>query len=86
MEVKYIDFRRPRPSKSGKTKIWKVESYEEEVLGEISWFGRWRRYAFQPGPFTIFEYDCLRKIADFCENETKKLRRKWQRNRKRTGK
>ena len=85
MEVKYIEFsHRPRPSASGKTKIWDVLSYEDWELGEVKWHSRWRRYAFYPdrSDQTFFEQDCLRKIADFCEEQTAKLRKKWAKRRK----
>jgi len=47
---------------------------EGKSLGEIAWFGRWRCYAFYPAGSTIFEKDCLRVIADFCEEKTKEHR------------
>ena len=84
MEVKYIDFSRSRPSKSGKTRIWRVLAFhglqldDPYSLGEIKWCGAWRRYAFAPLSNTIYEQDCMRKIADFCEDQTKKLRAKWK--------
>ena len=86
MEVKYIEFSRPRPSKTGKTYIWKVLAdahvCSEYPIGEIKWKGAWRRYAFFPESNTFYEQDCLRKIADFCENRTKRIRLKWEKRRK----
>lgn len=88
MEVKYIEFSRSRPSKSGKTRIWRVLAFHDKLsliddysIGEVKWHGAWRRYALAPGRDTIFEQDCLRKIANFCEDQTKKLRKKWQKRR-----
>lgn len=53
---------------TGKTKIFEVRSLEGEfLLGEIRWFGRWRKYAFFPDADTIFERDCLMDIADFLD-------------------
>ncbi len=81
-EVKHIEFSRSRPSKSGKTRIWRVlaDAHIEMPcsIGEIRWYGAWRRYAFFPGRDTLFEQDCLRKIADFCEKQSRKLRQKWK--------
>jgi len=74
--VKYINFRNERPSKSGKTKIWDVTSIRDEILGEIKWFGRWRRYAFNPGPLTVFEPGCMRVIANYCEIATTRHKKK----------
>ena len=77
---KWIKFSRPRKSKSGKTQIWRVTSNDDDydVLGKVFWYGRWRKYSFEPAVFTVFEQDCLRKIAQFCEDESKKLRQKWR--------
>lgn len=56
---------------SGRTCIWSVKTIDEtETLGEIRWFGRWRRYAFYPRFGTVFEKQCLRDLADFCEVQT----------------
>ena len=76
---KWIRFSVSRKSESGKTRIWKVLSNDDDSLGEVRWYGRWRKYAFHPEIFTVYEQDCLRKIADFCENESKKLRKSWGR-------
>ncbi len=86
MEVKYIEFSRSRPSKSGKTRIWSVlaDAHIESPysLGDIKWESAWRRYAFHPARGTFYEWDCQRKIADFCEEQTVKLRKKWAKRRK----
>ena len=34
-----------------------------QILGEISWFGRWRQYSFDPEPSTTFNNGCLQDIA-----------------------
>jgi hypothetical protein len=44
------------------------------MLGEVRWFGRWRCYAFYPEPDTLYERQCLRDIADFCEARTREHR------------
>jgi len=76
--TKWIKFSRPKKSDSGKTQIWTVLGSNEVVLGQIRWFGQWRKYVFHPSAYTIYEQDCLRKIADFCEDKSKKLRRRWR--------
>ena len=59
-------------SESGKTNIWIVRNARDgSQLGRVRWFGRWRKYAFEPWAGTIFEYVCLREIATFCEEMTK---------------
>ena len=67
--AKWIRFIYLANSKSGKTKVWQVETASGEPLGEVKWFARWRKYSFFPLSHTVFEKDCLRDIADFCETE-----------------
>ena len=70
---KYISFV-SGPNKP-KTKTWYVEadsSFDTAFsLGIIVWFAKWRCYAFEPSRDTVFEKQCLRDIADFCERKTK---------------
>ena len=64
-------------SPSGKTEVWGVVAKESgAALGRVSWYAVWRRYVFHPLPGTLYEQDCLRTIADFCEEETRKHREK----------
>ncbi len=71
--AKWIEFKFSHNSESGKTKVWQVIAEDGYVvLGGISWFARWRKYTFMPYAGTVFEQDCLRDIAAFCEAETKK--------------
>jgi len=59
-----------------KTKVWAVLTTDgSECLGRIGWYSPWRRYAYvhravDAGDQVILEWDCLRKIADFCQRET----------------
>lgn len=60
-----------------KTKIYEVRSITTDVvLGEIKWFGRWRQFCFYPRENTIFNRDCLQKIARECEIKTFKQRQR----------
>lgn len=68
---KYIRFAFINQSDSGKTKIWEVMTVDgQTVLGSVKWFGRWRKYSFAPASDTVFEEQCLRDIADFCQEQT----------------
>jgi hypothetical protein len=40
----------------------------------VRWYGKWRQYAFFPMPNTVFERQCLRDIANFCEAKTRERR------------
>lgn len=61
-----------------KTKAWDVAPTGQptETLGRIKWYGAWRKYCFFPhngtiSSYTVFEWQCLRDIAQFCEDQTK---------------
>jgi hypothetical protein len=68
----WIEFKMVGQSESGKTYVWEVMTNDgRHRLGKVSWFGRWRKYAFNPEDNTCwFEEDCLRTIASFCEDKT----------------
>lgn len=57
-------------SDTGKTAIWQVVSRSAigVLLGEVKWYGPWRKYSFFPNRNCdlVFEQVCLRDIADFC--------------------
>jgi hypothetical protein len=56
---------------TGKTLVWDVTAKDGGLrLGEVKWFGRWRRYAFFPSD-CVFEHQCLRELADFLEARTR---------------
>lgn len=58
---------------TGKTKRFWVTSKDGGVaLGTVKWHPAWRKFAFFPEPNTLFEPDCLRDLATFCETETGK--------------
>ena len=63
---KWIEFKEVRDT--GKTKVFEVIAVEDGFkLGEMKWFGRWRKYSFFPSSETVFEKDCLQDIADFLD-------------------
>lgn len=80
----YIKIEASRQSESGKTIIYNVwtdagsthtSGVSTVLLGEIRWYGAWRKYAFFPSQQTLFEEVCLREIAMFIENRTQAHRR-----------
>jgi hypothetical protein len=70
--IKFIEAQ-PKP----KTKVWWVVSkYGDSPLGTIAWFSRWRKYSFFPKADTVYEWVCLREIADFCMKQTKEHKKR----------
>jgi len=51
-------------SDSGKTKILFIYSIHGDLLGQISWFARWRCYSFYPAPGTIWNTGCLTEVQE----------------------
>lgn len=77
VKSKWTHFKAAGRSPSGKTRVWNVESSHSHVdIGEIKWYGPWRQYCFFPDEYTIYERQCLRDIATFCEEATSKQRRR----------
>ena len=58
------------PSYVAKTIRWNVKTKDGELLGRVSWFGRWRRYCFFPADGCVFEETCLNEISQFIVNRT----------------
>lgn len=74
--MKWIEMRHVGKSESGITDRWAVLPKEDDpiAIGMVSWYPSWRKYVFSPKANTVFEEDCLRDIADFCEAKTKEHR------------
>lgn len=54
-----------------KTRRWIICADDGEVeLGEVKWLGKWRCYCFFPLNDTLYEKQCLRDLANFCERKT----------------
>lgn len=59
-----------------KTAIWLVRSKYDDggLLGQIAWFGRWRKYSFFASPDCVFEEVCMREISQFIVDRTREHR------------
>ena len=71
MEIKYLDFIEIPSSR--KTKVINVISPNLDPifsLGYIKFYPQWRKYIFEPAEKTIFDENCLKKIAEFCSSLT----------------
>jgi len=52
-----------------KTKVWQVITIAlpNDVIGIVRWYGPWRQYCFVPAENTVYNAECLRDIAQFCQ-------------------
>jgi len=57
-----------------KTMRWDVMAKAGDHLGEVKWFGRWRKYCFFPLSGCAFEGTCMREIVKFIEDRTRDQR------------
>ncbi len=67
--IEFIEMPRMFPSER-KTKVWRVQNKTHgDNLGEVKWYGGWRRYCFFPLD-AVFSGGCLRDVAVFCDEQT----------------
>ena len=66
--MSYLTFTFVGTSASGKTKVWLVDT--PNTLGTVQWYAPWRKYVVHPALGTLFDANCLREIATFCETKT----------------
>ena len=65
----HIEFAIQVRPKNRKTEIWSVIA-NGHLLGEVRWWPSWRRYTFHPCEDTVYDKNCLQRIADFCGEQT----------------
>lgn len=60
---------------TGKTKLWWIcLAADGEVVGTVKWYGGWRKYVYHYArqDTGFYDWDFMRTIADFCEEQTLK--------------
>lgn len=76
MASKYLEFVEMGESPSGKTKIWSVmNSNDGSLLGQVKWYGPWRKYVFFSEPNCIWSADCLEDLSKFVNQKMKEKQR-----------
>lgn len=49
-----------------KTSVWSCRnSRSDDELGEVRWYGSWRRYCYFPTVQAVYSQGCLNDIAEF---------------------
>lgn len=72
----YIFFYNLGPWRKQITDRYEVLTKTVNAIGQVRWFGSWRKYCFFPYEETVYEEVCLREIAEFCEKVTKEHKAK----------
>ena len=68
--IKFDDMSAAFPARA--TKSFHVRAIQNgALLGIVQWYAPWRRFAFVAYAGCVFEQDCLRDIATFCEEQTR---------------
>lgn len=75
--MKWIEIKEIANDGKKTKRFWVKPKDSDDTLGYISWYGRWRKYCFFPNGDTVYEWDCLRDIADFIEQETQEYKENW---------
>ena len=63
--TEFLHFRKFKHVKKKVTFEIDVENKYGNVLGEIKWYGPWRRYVFHPCEQTLFDASCLKEITKY---------------------
>lgn len=60
-----------------KTQVWIIYAKRNmAVLGQVSWKGSWRQYAFRPSDGSVFNPGCMDDLSAFCRELTAAHRKK----------
>ena len=65
-----------------KTSILHIHSNQGHYLGDIKWYGAWRKFCFYPIQETIWDNKCLSELLNFLEQYNKEWRNKDVKNSK----
>ncbi len=69
---RWIQFEEEPRRHGRKTGVWTVRTRLKGLeLGRVHWYAAWRRFCFVSGSrFAVYDAECLRDIASFCEEQT----------------
>ena len=83
MESRYLNFKEVGRTTSGITAIIEVANKSGSVLGEVVWFGQWRKYCFKTVQGIVLDehclYDIMKYIVEKTEDHKNSLKNKAQR-------
>lgn len=74
IQLTYITIRKQPKEDNKKTNTYLVISENDNVIGQIKWYGAWRKYCFFPEEKTVFENKCLEGISNILIELTKQYK------------
>src|SRR5579863_2174991 len=70
--IVFMDTGIPEGKKTHLFQVWSLKGdWVGDWLGNITWYGAWRKYDFSPAPGTRFEEVCMGEISEFIVSQTK---------------
>jgi len=70
--IVFVDQGIPKGMKTHVFEVWTLKGdWIEFKLGEVRWYGAWRKYDFSPAAGTRFEEVCMGEISEFIVGQTK---------------
>ena len=69
MKCEYFVVARTKQS-NRKTPIYFIVNKEEDCIGEIKWYGPWRKFCFYPDKNTVWDSKCLNEVIEVIQQVT----------------
>jgi hypothetical protein len=64
--MSWLKFNKREREEGRKTDIYDVVNDSNQVhVGQVKWYGGFRKYVFEPAQFTLFDASCLIEISQF---------------------
>lgn len=68
MNLKFLDLGVPDGQKTRRYRV--TSNMSGFSLGQIRFYGAWRKFCFFPDENTVFDASCLQEIIEFCVTKT----------------
>lgn len=74
--MSYLKITEVGKSNSGLTKIFSVYATNGSFLGQIKWYGPWRKYCYHAVASQILDANCMYELMEKLSEETNKHKEK----------
>jgi hypothetical protein len=79
--IVFVDLGIPKGMKTHVFEVWSLNGNSlQYLLGEVRWYGAWRKYDFSPAAGTRFEEVCMGEISEFIVSQTRAHKEKAKAN------